>query len=33
MLSALKALFDAYARDGNVRFEYLALMYAGQMTG
>jgi len=33
MLSALKTLFDAYARDGHVPFEYLALIYAGQMTG
>ena len=33
MLSALKTLFDAYARDGRVLFEYLAVMYAGQMPG
>jgi len=33
ILSALKTLFDAYAQDGRVRFEYLAVMYAGQMPG
>jgi len=33
MLSALKTLFDAYARDGRVLFEYLAVMYAGQLHG
>ena len=33
MLDALKALFETHAADGRVRFDYVAVMYAGRLVG